>query len=98
MVDNYDKQEKYCNLHGWYRKDGAEFKTEMINDDYDTMFFPEDMLGDFMKKCSRWIHEDGEPEQVYECVEEVIEWIEDGEPEITFKKFAKSKQSEGGVE
>lgn len=86
-MSDYDSQEKFCNLHGWYRKSGILVNTEMINDDFDQQFFEEDMVSDFMKtNVNMWQHEDAEPEQVYDSVEEVIECIEDYS-EITFKKW-----------
>ncbi len=71
-MENKDLMEKFCNLHGWHYKKGILIDTEMVNDDYDKQFFNEEVMNDFVNECWMWEHEDGEPEQVYDNVEEVI--------------------------
>ena len=69
-------EEEYCEKHGWEKKKGLMVNTEMINDDYEKFFIPEENHGDFFEECWMWVEKESDDEGVYDDTE-IVEHIED---------------------
>lgn len=87
-----DLEKQYCNFYGWNRHDGIWIDSEMLNSDYDKMFFPEDMAGDVVSHGYAWTNDDGDDEAAYDDCD-IVEHIEDY-AEVSFEewKLRNSKQ------
>ena len=69
-----DLQDRYLEEQGWKRKYGLIIQTEMIDDEFPTWFFPEEMENEVLSRGFRWQHED-HTEVAEDC--DVLEMAQD---------------------
>lgn len=76
---------EYCNVNGWERHYGIWINNEMLNSDYDKMFFPEEMGCEVMSHGHAWTNDDGDDEGAYDDCD-IIEHVED-QVELSFDEW-----------
>ena len=86
--------EKFLIAHGFKKEKGFAINTQEMNpNDYDEIFFDgttlEKAIKDYFRKVEEyWVYEPSDGEQMFEDIEEAIDYAEDGS-ETSFEDFKK---------
>ena len=69
-------EEQYCKMHGWEKVEGYKLDTSQVEDDWEYMYVSKEELKNRLTDCTFWQYTE-EMENVYEDIDQVIEYIEE---------------------
>lgn len=85
-------KEQYAKLHDWEKIDGIKFDTGGLDEDYESVYFDKEGFKSRTQNCTFWQYTVAE-ENVYDDIDDVIEYIEDNCNVPTFEDYKKSLKS-----
>lgn len=77
-MDEIQLKEQYCKLHGYEKLKGIKIDVDRIDSDFSYMYLPYGEEDDIVTMdVFFWMDKEGNNEDVYEDIDDLIEYIED---------------------
>lgn len=89
MTKEKKLNEAYAVINGWEKVEGVKFNIEGLEEDWDEVYFENEQFKDRTTQCTFWQYTEAE-ENVYEDIDDVVDYIEDHMNVPDFETYKKS--------
>lgn len=95
-MNELELKEEYVKKHGWEKIAGYKINTELLETDCDSIYIDSDEFNEITSPVIFWRDKDGENEQIFDEIDELIADIEDSNMDTenfeTFEQFKEKKK------